>query len=96
MNNHIPAIHKNTKERREAKQVRKALISDAKNLSQHEGISGYSIVVWNRDCASDCSWQSTPPMMPGLVVPEYSKKTLERALRNSDVNSIIDRRVFKE
>lgn len=85
-------VHRNTRDRRRAKEVRKRLTQDAKDIRQLEGISGYAIVAWNSDCSSRCAWESTPPVMPGLVVPEFSKKILERAIAQSDVNEIIDMR----
>lgn len=85
-------VHKNTKEQRDAKKVRCDLMQDANKLKQHPGISGYAIVVWNKDCMADCSWQSTAPVMPGLVVPEFSKQILKRVINQNDANYLIDER----
>ena len=87
-------IHKNTKQQRESKEIRKSLISEAKELAKLQNISGYAIVVWNDECAANCDWWSSPPHMPGLVVPEFVKKVLERAIAQSDVNDIIDMRFY--
>lgn len=85
-------VHKNTRDQRRAKDIRREFMSDAKSLKSMEGISGYSIVVWNKDCSAGCAWYSTPPVMPGLVVPEFTKKILERQIGQNDVNEIIDMR----
>ena len=69
-------------------------MQDAKRLSQLNGISGFAIVVWNRDCTSDCGWRSTPPMIPGLVVPEFVKQTILREMSATDTHKIIDQRTM--
>lgn len=85
-------VHKNTKKQREAKRTRSNLLQDAKALSKLENISGYAVVVWNEDCTADCAWVSTPPVMPGLVVPEFTKQILQRRINCNDTNEIIDER----
>lgn len=87
-------VHKNTREQRKAKELRKQLKDDAKYLSQLKGISGYSIVVWNANCTGDCRWKSTPPVIPGLIVPEFTKQILNRRINTDDTNDIIDTRLF--
>ena len=88
-------IHKNTRERRAAKNMRKEMMQDAKRLSQLFEIGGFAIVVWNKDCASDCAWRSTPPLMPGLVLPEFIKQTISRRISTDGVNKIIDERLLE-
>lgn len=86
-------IHKNTRERRAAKSIRKEMLQDAKRLSQHPGISGFAIVVWDKNCDTDCAWKSTPPVMPGLVVPEFVKQIISRRINVAVATSIIDEKL---
>lgn len=88
-------VHKNTTKQRRAKKVRAELLHEAKYLAKLKDISGFAIVAWNEDCTALCSWKSTAPVMPGLVVPEFTKQILLREMHCSDTNLIINEKVFK-
>ena len=87
-------VHKNTRARRAAKNVRKSLMQDAKQISQTPDIIGYSIVAWDKNYGANCKWHSSPPTMPGVVVPEFTKQVLHREINQNDTNYIIDKRFF--
>lgn len=83
-------IHKNTKQQRESKQVRKDLIHASKDLAKLSYIKGYAIIVWDEDYTARAEWCSNN--LPGTLVPEFIKQVTTRVIHNMDVNDIIDYR----
>ena len=84
-------IHKNTKDQRESKRIRKELVSDAKQLANNKDINGYAIVVWTKNFRDSCSWD-TGGSLPGILLPEFSKQILARRMGRDDAKDIIDER----
>ncbi len=82
-------VHRNTREERQQRDMRRALMADAKSAGNVEGISGYAIVAWNDEWGFRAGWRK-PDKMPSVIMPEFVKGCLERELTRIDVLAIID------
>lgn len=51
------SVHKNNKEQRKQKEVRKSLLHEAKYCSQLKGINGFVVIAFGDNDASINSWQ---------------------------------------
>ncbi len=87
-------IHKNTKQQRDSKFLRKNIVKEAKNLAQIPSLSGYAIVVWNEDNSFSGTWNTSHSRIPGLLVSQYSKLILDKVMSVDSINDIIDHRFY--
>lgn len=81
------SVHKNTKEQRRRKELRSELIDAAKYSVKDSGISGYCIVVWDKNNSYEAYWESGH--LPGDLVGEYVKNAVNRKISIMDAESIM-------
>lgn len=87
-------VHKNTKQKRDAKFLRKRIVLEAKQMAQIENLSGYTITVWNERNEFSGTWNSSHSSIPALLVPQYSKLILDKVMSVDSMNDVIDHRFY--
>lgn len=81
------SVHRNTREKKKRREVSDALMRNAKNLAGPKDINGFSLVVWYGDGSTACSWRRG--MLPHNVIPEHTKRALERRFNKLDARDEI-------
>lgn len=90
----VLTVHKNTKQQRDSKSLRKLIVSEARDMAQIRNISGYTITVWNDDNEISGTWNTSKSNIPVLLVSQYSKLILDKVMNVDSVNNIIDHRFY--
>lgn len=76
------SVHKNTRDRRIAKQRRKDLMRAAKDAGQIEGLQGYAVVTWADNGACNIGIYHTETVAPRNV-PDLCRSVLDSAVKRS-------------
>ena len=79
-------VHRNTRQRRQFREVRSQLRSAANRLPA--GTVGYALVTWDCNTRTKSKWD-TGRTMPGDVVPEFIKRVMVRTIAMDDARDII-------
>ncbi len=83
------SVHRNTQARRKQKELSKQIVQDVKRMASQKNISGYVIMVWNKDWGYRCTWDSGGSM-PANVIPEFTKVSLLRELNKYDMELVLN------
>ena len=83
------SVHRNTQVRREQKELSKQMLQDTKRMASQKNVSGYVIMVWNKDWGYRVAWDSGK-VMPASVVPEFVKSSLQREISKIDMELILN------
>lgn len=70
------AVHKNTADKREAREQSANLVADAKLIAADKQVAGYAIVAWTKDWQHSCAY-ATGGTLPGLMVGPYAKQVIQ-------------------
>lgn len=87
-------IHKNTKQKRDAKFLRKKIALEARQMAQIENLSGYTITVWNERNEFSGTWNTSHSNIPSLLVSQYSKLILDKVMSIDNIHTVIDHRFY--
>ena len=83
------SVHRNTRDERRRRNMRKELIAAAKRASEMEGIVGYAIVAWDEQWGYRAGYQ-WPGTTPSVIVPRFVKGCLDRDLTFLDIDSRLE------
>lgn len=84
-------VHKNTREQRKRKELRKTLVSHARTMSQDPDIAGYVLITWNSQATPNTAWRTPEDgPVPGNLLPAYAMSALTRKLTLKDVKHHLD------
>lgn len=72
-------VHKNTLEKRRARNFRNQFLADAKMLANSRALDGYSITVWDKDMDAQSQFD-TGKTIPAAIIPDFVGSNLKRLM----------------
>lgn len=77
------SVHRNNKRQRDRKERRGDLMTSAREATKEiQDLDGYVVVAWDSDGTSIAKWRTN--RVPGTLVGEMAKRTVERAMNAMD------------
>lgn len=79
------SLYKNTRDKRQRRELRKQLAKDVKTIGTSKNFAGYIIIGWDEDSTACAAWNGTPcSPVPGALLPAYASSVLTRCLSEHD------------
>lgn len=79
-------VHKNTRAKRQAREVTNDFLLDVRSLCRSKDIDGYVVVAWDSDQKATAHWNSGS--LPGALVGEFAKRCVERTIAIRDAEKV--------
>ena len=86
-------VHRNTKRRRQRKELRKEMMDEARRKSCFENLAGFVIIVWDDESATASAW-NCGDAFPGILLPAFARATLTRDIGIMDAEDIVSNAIF--
>jgi hypothetical protein len=80
------SVHKNNKEQRRKKELRKSLISSSKYLSQTSCVEGYFLLSWDKDGSYQTRLHDPEGVIGLSYLPSFTRGCAQRAVSEADLD----------